>query len=179
MNLKPGDVFCVEGSMPVIAPLIRMAERFWSIDDHADFGHAGIITTELGDTFEMLWTAQRSHLNQYAGQQILIARPTHYYDSDRHISQRIVKIVLQDVTWEDAGRWYPVHRLLLHLIPPLAKYLSAHKFLVCSELTAKFLWKIGARPCIYSGVNPDTLADEFTDWRNFEIIYKGVWKCPR
>ena len=175
VELRPGDVFCTHGNMGAVSAFIRAAEKFWSVDDQADYGHAGIITSSEGDTFEMLWTACRGSLDAYLGQKLIIARPVKRYQSDVPVGDDWISWSLEKLIHDDEGKWYPVHRLFLHLIPPLAKYASNGNRCVCSEETAKFLGMIGARPNVFAGVNPDTLADEFVDWRNFDVIFQGIW----
>ena len=70
------------------------------------------------------------------------------------------------------GRIYPAHRLILHLIPPAAKYISTGQFLVCSELVSRFLWLCGVKS-YWKGVNPDHIADWIRKFRDFEIVYQG------
>lgn len=176
MLLQAGDVFCVEGSMSVVSSFIRLAEQFWSTDNKADYGHAGIILNDQGKTFEVLWTAKKSDLSKYLGQKIIIARPTVLYGTEIAISSRVVEMTLANIIQATQGLPYPVHRLFLHLVPPLAKYVSLGKLKVCSELVAEYLKQVGARPFIASGINPDTLADMFIEWKNFDVLYEGVFK---
>jgi len=174
--LQPGDVFCVTGSMRGVSWLIRLAEKFWSTDNKASYGHAGIILDQSGKTFEVLWTARQSDLSSYSGQEIIIARPTVLYGTHIPISPKAVQDTLKTIIDVTQGLPYPVHRLFLHLVPPLAKYASLGRWKVCSELVAEYLKQLGARPFIASGVNPDTLADMFVEWKNFDVIYEGVFK---
>jgi len=175
-QLHPGDVFCVHGNMPVVSALIRGAEQFWSIDNEACYGHAGIVTSASGATLEALWRVRPATLEAYMGQNIIVARPlTTGTDPACPITPMAKDLAIASVS-SHLGRMYPGWRLALHLIPPLAKYLSTGRYLVCSELTAKYLQLIGSRIGPFAGVNPDTLADEWRRWKNFEVIFEGVWR---
>jgi hypothetical protein len=83
-------------------------------------------------------------------------------------------LALHSLLHQHLGQIYPAWRIPLHIIPPLAKYLASERWLVCSELVAKYLFILDARHAQYMGTNPDTLADEWRHWRNFKIIYEGV-----
>ena len=74
---------------------------------------------------------------------------------------------------EDVGKCYPVFRLVLFLIPPLAKFPLFGRG-VCSEQTAKFLKGAGFGNVVY-GVTPDNLADLWRESKSMDIIYEGVW----
>ena len=173
IQLQPGDVFCCTGNMPVVSRLIRAIEWLWSKDNEASYGHAGIITSNQGHTLEALWTVRAAHLDEYAGQKVLIARPC-LTERGVYIAPSSKDRALEGLK-EYHGRWYPVWRLPLHIVPPLAKIVATGHNMVCSELTARYLHEISARPGPYTGVNPDTLADEWRKWKNFAIIYEGEW----
>lgn len=175
VNLLPGDVFCTSGNMLVVSALIRLAERIISKDDHAHYGHAGIVINQLGETIDTGWTVHIGSIHEFTGSRMIIARPTHRMGTSEPIDMATKRAALTAISATDLGRWYPVWRLPMHLAPPLAKYLGTGNNLVCSERTAKYLQMIGARPWPYTGVNPDTLADEWSTWRNFDIIFEGFW----
>lgn len=172
-TLLPGDVFVVRGRGSVAAA-IRAVEWCLSDDNEAIHGHAGIITSSAGDTIEALWTVRRATLARYSGQTILIARPAQTIFSGAPISPTAKGLAIAAIG-EHLGRVYPLWRLPLHLVPPLAKFLGFGRWLVCSELVAKYLVYIAARCEPFTGVNPDTLADEWRRWKNFDIIYAGEW----
>ena len=171
VDVRPGDVFCSANPWAV-GRLIQAAERFWSRDNHVEYGHAGIITGASGETLEALWTVKHSTLSAYSGKPVLIARPLARLDRSVTLN---MDMAINRTEEEHLRQGYPIWRLVFHLIPPLAKYVASKKFLVCSELVAKYLFYIGARHGQYMGTNPDTLADEWDKWRNFEVIFKGVW----
>lgn len=173
MNLKPGDVLCVRGSMAVVSSGIRLIEKFWSKDNEATYGHSAIVGTEGGTLLDTLWRVRWSHISRYAGQQIIIARPTHTLRGIV-IDDAAKRVVFNMMSTTGHGRIYPVHRLVLHLVPPLAKYCSGGKQMVCSERTAKYLCVIGAMGEPWSGITPDDLADRWRRWSNFDILYEGI-----
>ena len=176
LALQRGDVFVVEGNMGMVSAAIRGAQKILSRDNRADYGHAGIITSATGTTVEALWTVRHGHLDHYLGQRILIARPTGTVFRPREpVSLRTRDQALDLVEAQYLGRIYPLWRLPLHLVPWLAKYAATGRWLVCSELVAKYLVLIAARDTVYAGIAPDTLADEWVCFRNFEVLYEGQW----
>lgn len=64
------------------------------------------------------------------------------------------------------GNWYPLHKLITNIIPPLGKYLNTGKRLICSELVGKFLH------C--AGVPGGKVVDIYTEYHADEIVrYQG------
>lgn len=177
IDLQPGDVFCVRGK-GFVAACIRGAEWLISKDGEAIYGHAGIITSEQGDTFEALWTIRADTLNRCRGQQVIIARPTSSPNSclPTPISRVAKMLAIDAVQKQYQGRDYPLWRLPLHLIPWVAKFAATRHWLVCSEVVAFYLSMIAATGSTYTGINPDDLADMFRRWRNFDVIFEGVWE---
>ena len=107
---------------------------------------------------------------------MLIARPTaSLYRPQVPISLRTRDLALEQIERQHLGRVYPVWRLPLHLVPWVAKYATVGRWLVCSELVAKYLTLIAARYLVFTGIAPDTLADEWSCWRNFEVLLEGEW----
>lgn len=175
--LQRGDVFVCEGNMGVVSAAIRGAQKILSRDNRADYGHAGIVTSATGTTLEALWTVRSGHLDHYAGQRILIARPARsLYRPQVDITLRTRDLAIDQIERQYLGRVYPLWRLPLHLVPWAAKYASTGRWLVCSELVAKYLVLIAARDTVYAGISPDTLADEWVCFRNFDVLYEGDWR---
>lgn len=164
--LEAGDVFVVATTGP-LGRLIRPVQRFWSSDNEAIYNHGGVITTADGTTIEALWRVEAHNLfSRYAGCRVLIARPDAAAEYKAAAIRRLCNLHLD--------QRYPFWRLALHLVPPLAKYVSAGgRYLVCSELQAKYLHWIGVRHRQYPGTTPDMLADEFRQWRKYTIIFEG------
>ena len=174
IELRPGDVLCVRGDMPVVSAGIRLVEWFWSKDGEATYGHSAIVGTEGGTLLDTLWRVRWTHISRYAGQQMIIARPTKTLRGIA-ITDAARRVILNMVSADGHGRLYPVHRLALHLLPPLAKYCSNGRQMVCSERTARYLCLIGAMAEPWAGITPDDLADRWRRWSNFDVIFEGVW----
>jgi hypothetical protein len=177
VNLEIGDVFLTENSA-FLGDIINFWQKLESHDDKSVYSHAGIILSKDGQTFEALNTGiKQSALSKRVGQKVLIARPVHeveapFWDISEFCKVRAIDQLLRDYD----GRIYPYWRIAFQLIPFASKYISAHgKFLVCSELVAKYLSLIGARYEHYLGATPDDLHDEWRFWKNFDIIYEGVY----
>lgn len=163
IKLKPGDIFCTRNPM-LLGRAINGVQRFWSKDGKSEYSHSGIIIGKDGTTFEALWTNKRQNIwEAYEGQKVLIGRNAHM------TPKRFVKGWLGVRHHED--KWYAGHRLVFFLIPPLAKIFNLG-LCVCSELTAKFLYKAGIWDH-WKGLNPDDIADRIHNWKDFEIIYEG------
>lgn len=174
VDLKAGDIVCVEGRIPLISNAIINIEKFWSNDNQAEFGHSFIIYDKYGKALDTRWRVEFTNINLYRGQRMMIARPTHTIDGD--VIEDTVKLtVLKAIALADLGKFYPVHRLFFHLFKPLAKYVGTGTLMVCSERTAKYLSDINAWFGPYTGVNPDMIVDEVRDSRNYTILFKGVW----
>ncbi|MFA6152921.1 MAG: hypothetical protein WC716_16485 [Chitinophagaceae bacterium] len=163
LNLKTGDCFCTRNPM-FLGRIISAIELFWSTDGHAEYSHAGMMLNNT-QTFESLLTNKSQDFYQgYQGENVLVVRPQ-VPDLDKFLA-------LQKIYKEHNGKWYPFHRLPMFIFPPLAKINIADRP-VCSEMTAKYLTLLKIRQN-WKGVNPDTLADEFRNWKQYEIIYEGV-----
>jgi hypothetical protein len=163
----PGDVFAVR-SRHVFAKAINAVQMFWAKDSHAEYNHTGVIMDQAGNTFEANLRYESGNIyKDYSDVKLKVARPT---------SEPIVSVNtgLADLLCRYRLKpFYPFWRLPLFIIPPLAK-ISLFSWDVCSESTAWYLNHCGHRPLPWSGINPDTLADEWRYWRNFEIIFEGV-----
>lgn len=161
-----GDLFGTENPA-ALGIGINIVQKFHSRDNESTYTHSGIIINSEGDTVESLWTVKIQNLYEaYAGKKLVVAR----------------YMPLTELAWERTWlmleshlhKTYPWWRLPLHLIPPVAKYLSFTGMPVCSELVAKAEYYMGARHKWWTGTNPDTLSDEWHRWKGFEIIFEGV-----
>lgn len=166
IQLEPGDIFCTRNPM-WLGRAINAVQRFHSVDNQSEYSHAGIVIDPDGGSFESLWTIRRSHIDIYEGKKVLVGR---HEDMTRAMATNGLEALYQ----EHLGQIYPAHRLIFHLIPPLAKYISSGHFPVCSELAAKFLCKCGLLG-YWKGVNPDHIADMIHNFRYFEVVYEGIW----
>lgn len=163
-SLKPGDIFCSE-SLWIIGRAINAVQAWWAKDSQSRYSHAGIIIDPEGLTLEAMWRVRSQKLlTAYSGRRVLIGR--HENMDMRHFLTGI------DAVIDQYGDLYPLHRLLLFLVPPLARRVNVAGWTVCSEYTAKFL-HAGGMMDYWSGVNPDDLADMIRNWRNWSIVYEG------
>ena len=169
ITLEPGMVFASSNPQGIGIP-IRWMEKWWSKDRDAEYGHTGIIQDVSGKTLEALWSITEGNLfEEYAGSKVIIAKPLCVNDAG------LINSRLAELKQSHLGQWYPAWRLPLFMIPPLARRISYKgKWVVCSELTAKYLYAVGARHKAFSGTNPDELVDEWRHWKNFEIVFEGV-----
>ena len=164
MKLLPGDVFATRNPM-ALGRAINAIQKFWSYDNEAIYSHTGVIVDYNGVTLECLWTVRHQNIYEaYQEEQVIIAR----YEKLKNFNSSFITIL------EHFGQWYPVYRLLFHLIPPVAKYVHFRKHLVCSEFVAKFLHLVGGRHEHWHGTNPDMLVDEWRHWKNYKIIFEGT-----
>ena len=180
IDLKPGDLFCSENPMS-LGRAINKLQAATSPDGKSKYSHSGIITSPTGKTLEALWTVKNQNLYEaYSGQGIVVARW-------KGMNFNIALHVLSIIEGEYFGKWYPAYRLPFHIVPFIAKYLTFNgKYLVCSELVAKYLWechKLSSagteeypepRHRWYTGTNPDRLSDEFHRWKYYDIIFEGI-----
>lgn len=165
--IKKGDMFVVNtGSM--LTKAINGVSGFWSSDGVSEYNHGGIIISSKGDTFEALRKLDHYHLDKYIGRPIMIVRP--------NVDESLIHDSLRLLELRHKGQMYPWWRLAFHIIPPLARRISYKgMWLVCSELCAKFAWLLRIRNQPYIGISPDQLADEWAHWREYTILYKGIW----
>ena len=166
MELKPGDIFGTANPM-WLGRAINCVQKINSTDNHSEYSHSGIILDEAGATFESLWTIRKSHINNYIGKKVLIGRNVKITPASHAIGIAGV--------FKHEGQLYPFWRLPLHLVRPLAKYLSVGKFPVCSELVGKYLYKQGLLST-WKGRNPDDIADMIHQWKEWEIVFEGVFE---
>jgi hypothetical protein len=164
MNLQPGDVFCVRTGG--IGQAIRAVTRFWSKDGRTKHNHSGIVIGHNWETFEAKNRIGRFNLAAYIGRPVIIARP--------FVFPELIQPALDRVILQHSGQIYPWWRLPLHIVPWLARKVSYKgRYLVCSELNAKYLYHVGIRDRHFTGVNPDTLADEMKSGR-YTILFNGI-----
>jgi len=164
-KVKRGDVFCSAFPGARLGWLIKVVETIRAKDWHAAYSHAGIIIHKDGETVESLWKVKSQNIYEaYKGCTVLIARYNALTQGKYYIGLRMLN--------KNIGKRYPIFRLPLHLLG-LGRFIHWKK-MVCSELVAKFLHCVGARHRHYFGVNPDDLADEFKNWKIYEVVFEGI-----
>jgi hypothetical protein len=169
--IKPGDIFCSRNPM-ALGRAINAVQKIQSEDDESQYSHAGIIVNEYGDTFESLWTIRFAHLSAYEGQKVLIGRL-------KDVSPEAINAALAHVLRHN-GKIYPAWRLVFHLFPLMAKYVSSGEFPVCSELAMEFV-KIAGIGHIgrWQGKNPDHVADFIRHDRCCEVVFEGEYPAAK
>jgi len=165
IKLRPGDVFCTENPM-WLGKAINAVQRFWDEEDESKYSHSGFILDDCGTTSEALWTLRKSNINEYCGKPVVIGRhrcmnPERFFSAYEKMENR-------------EGSWYPLHRLSLFFFPPLAKYLHFSGRPVCSEWAGKMLFESGIFKT-WAGKSPDYIADIMIRWREWDVIFKGIW----
>lgn len=169
ITLRSGDIFCTANPM-WLGRAINVVQKFWALDNHSEYSHAGIITGSAGKTFESLWTIRVSDLDQYIGKKILIGR-------NPNLSLKRMKNSIIGLYLKHNGQWYPFWRLAFHLFPPAAKWISSGRHPVCSELVCKMLVMSGMSSIgRWQGKTPDNVADMINKWDAFNVIYEGIWR---
>lgn len=179
IELYPGDVFCSR-LMPdhndgiikrtgtrILNSSILLFQKIWSTDGEARYCHAGIILNKDGDTLEALGTVRRQNIFQdYDNAALLIGR---HIKMNRYAFIRGYKAIAPH-----EGEIYPAWRLLLHMVPPLARFIHPLGKPVCSEYQGKFLNGCGFPGFEhYMGLTPDTTADRIIKWREFLVVYEA------
>lgn len=165
ISFKPGDVFVSENPW-VIGRAINAVQAFWSRDGKARYGHAGLIISHDGATLEALWRVRSQDIHAaYAGRKVFIARNKTLSLADHWQGLQAIR--------GKPGNFYPLHRLVFFLFPPLARRVNFFGWTVCSELVAQYLHGAGKLDC-WSGVSPDELSEIMRRWKNWQTIYEGV-----
>jgi hypothetical protein len=172
MKLEIGDIFCVGNSSSWVSRSICFFEKLYSSDKQAIYSHSGIITSNLGNTLEMLgrgFECQNIY-DEYIGEKIFISR--YIGTESMNINSAIQK------TWEDYNRKiYPYWRLLVHSLPYKLRF-DMSGIPVCSEMVQSYLDLIkNGNEKGWHGWNPDMVSDEcHNDKNNFVTIYEGELK---
>ena len=169
--LKPGDIFSTKNPM-ALGRLIGLGEALpWRDGHKSEYGHSGIITDELGNTVEELWTLCANNLSSYEGDKIIIGRWKNMTLDSWNDGMT--------VACADLYQPYPFWRLGLMLFPRVAKIISTGKWAVCSERTFQFLfaagWKGTDKIKTWQDNDPQALADLIHAGGEFELIYEGIW----
>ena len=164
IQIQPGDAFASR-SDKWYSKCIRFFSAIWSRDGVADYSHTGLLLA--GDmTFEALYSGITiCGAEKYRGEQVIIVR----FDS---VSGPKREAILKEVVARFAGRKYPFWRLAMHMLGPVAK-ICWLKIPVCSELIAFYEYRLGIRHSKWAGTSPDTLVDEWRQWRGVTVLGEG------
>lgn len=170
IELQPGDNFLSYNPKAWHCNAINSFQRFWALDNRSFYTHAGLIIDSDGTTYEAvgrpLWKITSRNFDEvYSGLNVLIAR-------HERMNIDVFKTAFPAVEKYN-GDVYPLHRLLMHTIPPLAKALCVGPG-VCSEILALFNYTADLFP-YWRGINPDWLEEIYRQWKGWNIIYEGVW----
>jgi hypothetical protein len=163
LNLHYGDIFCTKNPEN-LGKMICAVEKFWDIDNKAEYSHSGIIVDPgTFRTFEARWKIGYYDLADFKGEKILIGRhvamtPFLHHKAIQKIDRR-------------AGKNYPLHRLIFHLFPPLAKYINFDHG-VCSEVTAEYLCAIKFLST-WKGRNPAHIENMIRYYKDWSTVYEG------
>ncbi len=169
LKLKPGDLFGSTNPM-ALGRGINAVQWFYSTDGEAKYSHSGMIISEEGDTYEARWFIREYHLRDYVGKPVIIAR--YKTLSVKEFARALLRIKIRH-----HNQFYPVWRIPLHVLGPMAKWLSwKGEFVVCSELVAELEYFLGLRHYQYMGATPDRLADEWRWWQGWKIKGEGILK---
>ena len=167
MNLQPGDILLVDWK----SAFTRIVAWFQSENPEAipRWTHAAIIKNAQGGIFQAVWPKiAMGQIGEYCGSPVMIGRFTgvaaHTFDLS------FAKV------YEHSGENYPWYRLFLDALNLGHKIQS--KAPVCSDLAAEFLFYFTGLHCFndYDGWTPAELAFMFEYGKNFEIVFKGVWR---
>jgi hypothetical protein len=162
--LEPGDIFVVKVDS-WFGKAINFFQKIWAKDNESTYSHAGIILDPDGTTFEALETIKRQNLfTDYAGKRVRIGRYVKMNQTKFFKGWAMIQ--------HYEGKAYPVWRLVFHIIPPVAKFVRSI-FGVCSEVVGRFLCGVGIVN-VWSGLNPDDIADMIKRWDDFDVVYEGT-----
>jgi len=165
-KIQPGDIFLTRGES-LLGRAIRTAEALWAPDGRAEYNHAGFFfCTCPGESIEALpnGITGRRWPEEFRGEKILIAR--HREMDPVRFWQGLGRIEME------LGEPYPYHRLLLHLIKPLAEINLLDTY-VCSEIVQTFLFFAGLTRD-RRGWNPDDLEEIIWQGDPWRIVWGGV-----
>jgi hypothetical protein len=178
IEIHMGDVFCTENPFFMGRAICAM-ERFWDLDKKAEFSHSFFTISDKTGR-EVLWTKRdRDFREHYRGSKILIGR--HKDMTPLKASKGIMaleKFMPEYYSkWHFLKRHYPWWRIVLHIIPPLAKYISTGNYMVCSEYTKRFIDETGVNGGygynFWKGANPGTIENMIYNWKRWEVVFYG------
>lgn len=161
LKLQKGDIFCVY-THNILGQLINFCQKVWQKDNRCSYSHAGLMVSPT-NSFEALWKVKEQNIYEaYAGSYILIGR-------HEKMNDELFEFAFSQIE-HYRNNWYPVHRIFLQLIPPLAK--TSFGFVVCSELVAKFLYRAYILSW-WKSMNPADLEDIILYNKGWSVVFEG------
>ena len=168
MELEPGDIFFCQQNKTLIQKGINFIQgRVGNFNNREGGGksessHCGIIINYFGSTFESRLRIGKYELSDYIGKDLRIYRfrrmTAHYGEGYRGIIKH-------------EGQIYPIHRLLLFMVPGLAEKIAPLPKPVCAELCAKFLYLAHMREKPFWGTDVDELEDELKSSPKVDCVF--------
>lgn len=164
-RLRPGDIMLFAGRS-FRSQIINFFQSLFARDWKSKYNHAALVASEDGDIFHATrWRIKYTSLrHRYRRSRVIIFRwrgMTH-----KRFRQGFAEIAAME------GRPFAFWRQLLHAVR--LGWLFYGKYMVCSELVARFLQAAGARQDHWAGVNVRDLYDELVDHpEQYDVIYQG------
>lgn len=163
--LKPGDIILFAGRS-FRAKVINFFQSLFAKSGRSIYNHAALVTSAEGDILHATrWRIKHTSLRKrYRRSQVMILRW-------RHLTLDRLRRGMAEVG-PMLGRPFAFWRQLLHAVR--LGWLFYGKYVVCSELVAKFLSAAGARARHWAGTNVNDLYEEFTgNPSHYQVVYQG------
>ena len=156
----------------MIGKLITWVQKYRTVGIPSKANHCGIFLDE-NTIYESLWKVQKSDVWKYEGKDFLVGRWKYMTDDGFDRAWNVLK--------KYEGKRYPVPRLFMYLLFPIAvqliapsKWLGLGLFspMVCSELAARGVYHAGFHIFKeWRGMMPAHIAERIRRDRDIEIIY--------
>ena len=172
---KRGDFFCTINPKQILGKSITFVQKYRTVGIPSKANHNGFFLDE-NTIYESLWKVQKSNVWEYEGKDFLVGRWNGMTDEGFDKSWKVLK--------KYEGKFYPVPRLFMYLLFPVAvQLISPSKWLglglfssmVCSELAARGVYHSGFQIFKeWRGMMPAHIANIIRRDRDIEIIYDSV-----
>ncbi len=173
---KRGDFFCTINPSKMLGKAITFVQKYRTVGIPSRANHGGVFLDE-NTVFESLWKVQKSNVwEQYEGVDFLVGRWIGTTDESFNKAWEFMK--------KFEGKYYPVPRLFMYLLFPVAvQLISPSKWLglglfcsmVCSEVEGRFKYREGFHVFKeWRGMMPAHIANIIRRDRDIEIIYDSV-----
>lgn len=167
-TLRPGDIILFAGRS-FRAKLVNFFQSLYAKRGVSSYNHAAVVASGDGDILHATrWRIKHTSLKRrYRNSQVMVVRWRGMTPERFHSGLTEVKAML--------GRPFAFWRQLLHAIRLGGLFYS--KYVVCSELVAKFLIAAGAWPRHWAGVNVNDLYEEFMEnSTQYQVVFQGRLK---